>query len=232
MKQYMTIGLVLVITLLISSKSNSNEIYINQVGDNLELTVVQDGWDNEFRYCATATADSNCIDLNGNVSGWSRGNNSDNSVVDVTMTGNENIVRTSHAAGQNNGNTRETIVEITGDENSVLSRLINPSSSGSWGGHKESETYITGDGNTVKHSSDSYGVAYGGIYVTGDDNDVNLYQRSLNNSATINVTNAGGPVTANIQQLGSSYQDPTSKSISITNYCTNSSGCTVNVTQN
>ncbi len=228
----MTIGLVLVITLLISSKSNSNEIYINQVGDNLELTVVQDGYANEFRYCATATADSNCIDLNGNVSGWSRGNNSDNSVVDVTMTGNENIVRTSHAAGQNNGNTRETIVEIAGDENSVLSRLINSSSSGSYGGHKESETYITGDGNIVEHSSDSYGEAYGGIYVTGDDNNVSLYQRSLNTSATINVTNAGGPVTANIQQLGSSYQDPTSKSISITNYCTNSSGCTVDVTQN
>lgn len=228
----MTIGLVLVITLLISSKSNSNEIYINQVGDNLELTVVQDGYANEFRYCATATADSNCIDLNGNASGWSRGNNSDNSVVDVTMTGNENIVRTSHAAGQNNGNTRETIVEIIGDENSVLSRLINSSSSGSYGGHKESETYITGDGNIVEHSSDSYGEAYGGIYVTGDDNNVSLYQRSLNTSATINVTNAGGPVTANIQQLGSSYQDPTSKSISITNYCTNSSGCTVDVTQN
>lgn len=228
----MTIGLVLVITLLISSKSNSNEIYINQVGDNLELTVVQDGYANEFRYCATATADSNCIDLNGNASGWSRGNNSDNSVVDVTMTGNENIVRTSHAAGQNNGNTRETIVEIAGDENSVLSRLINSSSSGSYGGHKESETYITGDGNIVEHSSDSYGEAYGGIYVTGDDNNVSLYQRSLNTSATINVTNAGGPVTANIQQLGSSYQDPTSKSISITNYCTNSSGCTVDVTQN
>ena len=97
------------------------------------------------------------------------------------MIGDENIVRTSHAAGQNNGNTRETIVEITGDENSVMSRLTNASSGG---GHKESETYITGDGNTVKHSSDSYGVAYGGIYVTGDDNDVTLYQRSLNNSAT------------------------------------------------
>ena len=228
----MTIGLVLVITLLISSKSNSNEIYINQVGDNLELTVVQDGWANEFRYCATPNADSNCIDLAGNNSGWSRGYTSDNSVVDVSMTGDENIVRTSHAAGENNVNTRETIVEITGDENSVMSRLVNASSGGGSGGHKESETYITGDGNTVRHSSDSYGAAYGGIYVTGDDNDVTLYQRSKNTSATINVTNAGGPVTANIQQLGSSYQDATLKSISITNYCTNSSGCTVAVTQN
>jgi hypothetical protein len=223
---------VIALTLIKATTSYANEVYVNQVGDNLELTVVQDGWDNEFRYCATATADSNCIDLEGNATVPSRGNSSDNSVVDVSMTGDENIVRTSHAAGQNNGNTRETIVEITGDENSVMSRLTNNSSGGSWGGHKESETYITGDGNTVKHSSDSYGVAYGGIYVTGDDNDVILYQRSLNNSATITVTNAGGPVTANIQQLGSSYQDSTAYSISITEYCTNANGCAVNVTQN
>ena len=219
------------IALLLPNVTSSNEIYINQAGDNLELTVVQDGWANEFRYCATPNADSNCIDLAGNTPVASRGNASDNSVVDVSMTGNENIVRTSHAAGQNNGNTRETIVEIIGDENSVMSRLTNASSGGSWGGHKESETYITGDGNTVKHSSDSYGVAYGGIYVTGDDNTVDLYQRSLNNSATITVTNAGGPVTANIQQLGSSYQDSTAKSATVTSYCTNPNGCTVNLTQ-
>ena len=221
-----------VVIALLSSKATSNEVYINQVGDNLELTVVQDGWDNTFQYCATPNSDSNCISQNGTSPGMSRGNTSDNSVVDVSMTGDENIVRLSHAAGQDNGNTRETIVEITGDENTVQSRLTNASSGGSWGGHKESETYITGDGNTVYHDSDSYGVAYGGIYVTGDDNTVDLYQRSLNNSATITVTNAGGPVTANIQQLGSSYQDSTAYSVSITEYCTNANGCAVNVTQN
>lgn len=220
------------IVLLSPNVTSSNEIYINQAGDNLELTVVQDGWANEFRYCATPNADSNCIDLAGNNTGWSRGYTSDNSVVDVSMTGDENIVRTSHAAGENNSNTRETIVEITGDENSVMSRLVNSSSGGGSGGHKESETYITGDGNTVRHSSDSYGAAYGGIYVTGDDNDVSLYQRSKNTSATINVTNAGGPATVDVQQLGSGYQDSTAYSVNITEYCTNANGCTVNVTQN
>lgn len=223
---------VIALTLIKATTSYANELYVNQVGDNLELTVVQDGWSNEFQYCATPNSDSNCIDLEGNASVFSRGNTSDNSVVDVSMTGDENIVRLSHAAGENNGNSRETIVEITGNENSVMSRLTNASSGGSWGGHKESETYITGDSNTVKHGSDSYGVAYGGIYVTGDNNDVTLYQRSLSNSATITVTNAGGPATVNVQQLGSSYQDSTAYSVSITEYCTNANGCTVNVTQN
>lgn len=221
----------MVTALAFTSVSNANEVYINQVGDNLELSVVQDGQDNTFQYCATPNSDSNCISQNGTSPGWSRGNTSDNSVVDVSMTGDENIVRLSHAAGEDNGNTRETIVEITGDENTVQSRLTNASSGGSWGGHKESETYITGDGNTVYHDSDSYGVAYGGIYITGDDNSVNLYQRSLNTSATINVTNAGGPATVNVQQLGSSYQDSTQLSTTVTSYCMNANGCTVNITQ-
>ena len=228
----MIICSVLATTLLTFSNANANEIYINQVGDNLELTVVQDGWANEFRYCATPNADSNCIDLNGNTPGWSRGHTSDNSVVDVSMIGDENIVRTSHAAGQNNGNTRETIVEITGDENSVMSRLTNSASAGNWGGHKESETYITGDGNRVIHDNDSYGEGYGGIYVSGDDNNVTLYQRAMDSTATINVTNAGGPVTATVRQLGTSYQDTTGYSTSITQYCTNANGCSVTLTQN
>jgi len=53
----------------------------------------------------------------------------------------------------------------------------------------------------------------------------------MNNSASIDVTNAGGPVTATIRQLGSSYQDTGLNSASITSYCTNSNGCAVTVTQ-
>ena len=77
-----------------------------------------------------------------------------------------------------------------------------------------------------------YGEVEGNISVTGDDNSVTLYQRSRNNVANISVTNAGGPVTATINQLGSSYQDTTALSTSVSNYCTNASGCTVSITQN
>ncbi len=99
------------------------------------------------------------------------------------------------------------------------------------GGLKESNIEIDGDDNTVKHNSDSYGNVEGNISVTGDDNDVILYQRSKNNIANIDVTNAGGPVTATIRQLGSSYQDTGLNSYSITQFCTNANGCSVSVTQ-
>ena len=196
------------------------------------MDVVQDGWANEFQFCATSTSDSNCIDLNGNTQGWSRGYDSDDSTVDVSQTGDENIVRMSHGAGSNNGNTRKSTVVITGDENSVQNRLVNPSSGGNWGGHKETDIVITGDGNRVIHDNDSYGEGWADIDVAGDNNVVDVYQRAMDSTATIDVTNAGGPVTATIRQLGSSYQDTTGYSTSVTQYCTNANGCTVNVTQN
>ena len=69
------------------------------------------------------------------------------------------------------------------------------------------------------------------ISVTGDDNSVIVYQRSMRNVANIDVTNAGGPVSVNIQQLGSGYQDTGLNSASVTSYCGDSNGCTVNLTQ-
>ena len=201
------------------------------------MEVVQDGENNYFQYCAVNN-DSNCVNANGSHTNQADGVASDNSAVYNYTTGHNNTVVVAHAAGRNNGNSNESTITVTGDDNKVENFFSN-SSSGShsysntdWGGHKETDIDITGDDNTVKHRSDSYGEVYGGITATGDDNDVNLYQRSMRNTATINVTNAGGPVTANIQQLGSSYQDTGINSISVTNYCTTATGCTVNITQN
>jgi len=101
-----------------------------------------------------------------------------------------------------------------------------------WGGLKETNIEIDGDDNTVKHQSDSYGEVEANVSTTGDDNNVIVYQRSMRNVANIDVTNAGGAVTANIQQLGSGYQDNGLNSISITNYCVTATGCAVNITQN
>lgn len=197
------------------------------MGDNLDLDVVQDGTDNSFRFCATTvTTDTTCG------TGWNKGYESDNSTVAVSMTGDDNTIEMSHAAGTNNSNTRESNIAITGHRNFVQNRLVNAASSGSWGGKKETNISITGDDNTVKHNSDSYGEAEGNISVTGDDNTVLLYQRSRNTLANISVTNAGGPVTASIQQLGSSYQDTTALSTSVNNFCTIATGCAVNITQN
>ena len=215
----------------------ANEIYINQVGDDLEMMVIQDGDNNYFQYCTNGN-DSNCTNVNGNANNWAKGVASDNSIVNSGTVGDDNKVVVAHAAGTGNNNINESNIGIIGDRNKVQNLFAN-SSSGShgysnqpWGGTKETNILITGDDNYVQVQSDSYGEAYSEIEVTGDDNSVTLYQRSMNNSASIDVTNAGGPNTVNVQQRGSSYQDTGLNTYSLTQYCTNANGCTVNVTQN
>ena len=225
-----------IISILTSSNCWANDIYVNQVGDDFTLNVIQDGEDNYFQYC-TNGSDSNCKDVNGNAHGRADGFASDNAVVNSGTLGDDNKVVIAHATGTGNNNINESNIGIIGDRNKVQNFFSN-SSSGShsysnqdWGGTKETNILITGDDNYVKVDSDSYGEAFSEIEVTGDDNSVTLWQRSMNNTASIDVTNAGGPVTATIHQLGSSYQDTGLNSASITSYCTNSNGCAVNLTQ-
>ena len=231
------LGIAVILTYFVSQACMANEIYINQVGNNLNMEVVQDGEDNYFQYCSVNN-DSNCTDMNGNAHGWADGVASDNAIVNSETIGNDNTVVVSHATGQNNSNINESNISVTGDRNKVQNFFAN-SSSGSnahsnlaWGGTKESNIIIVGDDNTVKHGSDSYGEVDADISVSGDDNTVTVYQRSLRNTANIDVTNAGGPNTINVQQNGSGYQDTAQNSFSLTQFCTNANGCAVNVTQN
>jgi hypothetical protein len=224
------------ISILTSSNCWANDIYVNQVGDDFTLNVIQDGEDNYFQYC-TNGSDSNCKDVNGNAHNRADGFASDNAVVNSGTLGDDNKVVIAHATGTGNNNINESNIGIIGDRNKVQNFFSNHSSGShsysnqDWGGTKETNILITGDDNNVKVDSDSYGEVFSEIEVTGDDNSVTLWQRSMNNTASIDVTNAGGPVTATIHQLGSSYQDTGLNSASITSYCTNSNGCAVNLTQ-
>ena len=69
-------GILLIFALLvISSTTFANEIYIEQVGDNLDLDIVQDGQNNEF---GDSTTDAT---LNG-----------DDMVFSITQTGDTNKI--------------------------------------------------------------------------------------------------------------------------------------------
>ena len=228
----------LIVLLLFKPTSSwANEIYINQVGDDLQMQVIQDGENNYFQYCTNGN-DSNCKDVDGNAHGRADGFASDNAIVNSSTVGDDNRVVVAHATGTGNNNINETNIGIIGDRNKVQNFFSN-SSSGShgfsnqpWGGTKETNILITGDDNYVQVDSDSYGEAFSEIEVTGDDNYVNVWQRSMNNTASIDVTNVAGPNTVTVHQLGSSYQDTATNSYSLTQYCNNVNGCTVNVTQN
>ena len=225
------LGIAVILTYFVSQACMANEIYINQVGNNLNMEVVQDGEDNYFQYCAVNN-DSNCTDMNGNQHNWADGVASDNAIVNSETIGDDNTVVVAHATGQNNSNINESNISVTGDRNKVQNFFVNASYGNGSGGTKESNISITGDDNTVKHASDSYGNVEANVSVSGDDNSVIVYQRSKNNIANIDVTNSGGPNTINVQQNGSSYQDTAQNSFSLTQFCTNANGCAVNVTQN
>ena len=228
---------ILIIALYFSAQAcYANEIYVSQAGDNIELTVIQQGEDNYFQYC-TSGNDSNCKDVNGNAHNRADGYTSDNSIVNSGTVGDDNKVVIAHATGTGNNNINESNIGIIGDRNKVQNFFSNHSSGShnysnqDWGGTKETNILITGDDNYVKVDSDSYGEVFSEIEVTGDDNSVTLWQRSMNNSASIDVTNAGGPNTVTVHQLGSSYQDTGLNSYSLTQFCTNANGCAVTVTQ-
>ena len=228
---------ILIIALYFSAQAcYANEIYVSQAGDNIELTVIQQGEDNYFQYC-TSGNDSNCKDVDGNAHGRADGYTSDNSIVNSGTVGDDNRVVIAHATGTGNTNINETNIGIIGDRNKAQVIFSNHSygshnySNQDWGGTKESNILIDGDDNTVKVRSDSYGEAESNISVTGDDNYVNVYQRSMNNVANIDVTNVAGPNTVYVEQRGSSYQDTGLNSYSLTQYCNNVNGCAVTVTQ-
>ena len=231
------LGILVIVLYFGAQACYANEIYINQVGDDLTLEVVQQGEDNYFQYCAVNN-DSNCVTIHGVPNNWADGVASDNAIVRSSTVGNDNTVVVAHSTGQNNTNENITNVDIIGDRNKVQNFFVNhsngsnPYSNMDWGGLKESNIEIDGDDNTVRHTSDSYGEVEANISVTGDDNDVTVYQRSMRNVANIDVTNVAGPNTINIQQLGSGWQDTGLNSYSLTQYCNNVNGCTVNVTQN
>ena len=230
------LGIAIILTYFVSQACYANDIYINQAGDNLEMMVIQAGEDNYFQYCTNGN-DSNCKDVDGNAHGRADGFTSDNAIVNSGTLGDDNKVVVAHATGTGNNNINESNIGIIGDRNKVQNFFSNHSSGShsysnqDWGGTKETNILIAGDDNYVKVDSDSYGEVYSEIEVTGDDNTVNVWQRSMNNSVSIDVTNAGGPNTVTAHQLGSSYQDTGTNSYSLTQYCGSANGCTVNVTQ-
>ena len=118
----MTIVSVLVTTLLISSKSNANEIYIDQAGDNLDLNITQQGsghWarvyttDGDYNTFTVLQQNNSATNLGGHTSNISLYSGGDYNNISVTQKGDGD--HESHV-GINNGETHNTI-SITQDSN-------------------------------------------------------------------------------------------------------------------
>jgi hypothetical protein len=139
-------------TILFLAPALANDIYITQVGDALDLDIVQDGSSNEFGDDTTA------VSLNG-----------DQMTFSITQTGDGNDI-----AAVINGDMYTGTWDFTGDYNTV--DLLCDSTGTAGGGNCEAVTLnitTTGDDNTYKFyigENGDAGDATVNFTVTGDDN--------------------------------------------------------------
>ena len=149
----------------------ANDIYITQVGDTLDLDIVQDGAGNEFGDSTTV------VTLNGDLMTFS-----------ITQTGDGNDI-----AATINGDSYTGTWVFTGDYNTV--DLLCDSTGTAGAGNCEAVTLnitTTGDDNAYKfyigENSDA-GASIVNFTVTGDDNVVDADIDGINAKITVDVTN-------------------------------------------
>ena len=164
----LTLSLMMILFLI---PAHANDIYITQVGDSLDLDIVQDGTGNEIGDSTTV------ISLNGDLMTFS-----------IRQEGDSNDI-----AAVINGDSYTGTWAFTGDYNTV--DLLCDSTGTAGGGNCESVTLnitTTGDDNTYKfyigENTDAGGSTVN-FTITGDDNVVDADIDGIDATIDVNVTN-------------------------------------------
>ena len=174
--------LMILAVLAVSSTAFANDIYIQQVGDTLDLDIVQDGVDNEF---GDSTTDAT---LTG-----------DDMTFSITQTGDSNKIDAIIK-----GNDYTGTWAFTGDSNEVNMKCASTSA-------VDCETVTvnittTGDDNIFKvfigENSDADNLA-ANFTVTGDGNVVDVNNDATASDVTITLNNASSTASGTINNVGS-----------------------------
>ena len=160
--------------------SFANDIYMDQVGDQLDMDITQDGQNNSIRSLNTTSGDAYISGNNKTFSVTQQGNNNragfwthgGNQVMSLTQQGNSNV-----SSMDNHGNNNDMTVTIEGDSNVTHTEIGN-------GGDINNTITVTiddGDSNTVYTE-----------VLDGSTNtiDVQVHDQSNNiNTVTVNGSN-------------------------------------------
>jgi len=182
-------GLVITtVLLLLSAPTSANEIYINQVGNNTDLTISQDGEDNTIGSLSGGTGKAT---INGNNTSTTYSQTGDRNAVKVYVSAGNGVSNATQTGNDNeafldcHGNNCVLDVTQTGDDNYAAAEVGN-------GGDYDQSVTITqdgddnlvvveanGDDNTIVIDQDGnnhmvYG--YGNTPLTGDRNTLTLTQ--------------------------------------------------------
>jgi len=217
---------VLVITILLSHKSNANEIYINQAGDNLDLEIQQRSEDNYVSLNSSGGSNNITIRQGIHSDGTYDGDETGGHEAYWTVTGGSNTV-SSYQTDENRGGgggTPHHLANIVNGDNNVVKHTQKGKA-----GH-DGFVEIDGDDNFVDlYQRGNGGQKWADIVLTGDGHSVDVNQRGSNSaSAAIDLTNSGGAYTLDLDQNVTTSND----SYSITGTCATFGGCSVTVNRN
>jgi len=160
---------------MLGSFAHANDIYINQIGDNLDLDITQDGQNNQF---GDSTTD---ISLNG-----------DDMTFSITQTGNNNDI-----AALINGNSYSGTWSFTGDTNTVDLDCDNTN-----GTNCENITLnitTTGDTNDFSFAIGGTADADGSTIAFTVDGDNNIFDTTIDGESvalTVTIDNSASLSTA------------------------------------
>ena len=233
--------------------SSGNAVYINQVGDNLDLDIVQ--YDNDNLVAGVSTTSNTISDavISGDdntisiTQGNSAGSVSDNNVVLLGVNGTNNNLTVRQGDNVDDVGEARLILDVTGNYNTVGILQENDGMGVGDEGHFMSVD-IDGNSNIMYMDQKDDGDKIMFVDINGSSNDIDLLQQgtgehfldvTAGSNQTINVNQDGsGNMSATIDMSGYTSgldldQTGTSnQTYSLTQNCVNSSGCgTTTVTQ-
>ena len=223
--------------------NSGNSIYINQVGDNLDLDVVQDGDDNLIAGTNTTSQTTSDANISGDYNTVNLSQKSDNNVLLFDINGDHNDLIVSQGDNVNDTGGHRAIVDITGNYNYTSLTQYNTG----FGSGQFSDININGNDNTVTSTQrETDKLLF--VDVNGNDNSITTDQKdtgehfldiTVGSNQTVDITQQGtGDHAATINMGGYSsgldltQSGSTDQNYSLSQTCANASGCgTTTLTQ-
>lgn len=197
------------ILLLVSLKiyAADNTIYIDQVGNNNQITIAQTFDTNSIGGISQSSAK-----IDGNSNSMNITQYSSNSFK-IELNGDFNNISSNQHTGQ------QATLSMTGNNNLIIFDQLN--------NNKVINATVNGNNNLVDVEQKGTGNHQASMSLTGDGHSVTLRQRNTgNHSAQINLTNSGGPSILNVTQDSALNQ-----TYSLTQNCSMLGGCITSITQ-
>ena len=224
---------------------SGNGIYVEQVGDDNDLTIIQDGKDNLIAGKNSTTNSYVNAEIDGNNNTTTMTQRGENNAILFGINGDYNTTTVTQGDAATADDNRAEFL-IGGDFNttSITQKHNNTGTDGHY-----IAIGVAGDNNNVLTSQTNDGEKIGFISIIGDDNDIDLNQQgsgdnyaeiSVGSDQTVDVTQDGsGNHNASISMSGYTsgldltQDSSTNQTYSINQTCVNANGCgTTTITQN